>query len=299
MNRSLTYQVTAAAEGKKVGEFLRTQGCSRQVVTDLKKTENGILLNHEWVYVNTLLKTGDILTIQLEETVSSENIVPVEMELDIVYEDQDIIVVNKPSDLPIHPSQRHYEDTLANGLAYYYKEKNEFFTFRCVNRLDRDTSGLVLLAKNRLSSCILSAQILERRISRTYFAIVEGKIADSGIIDVPIGRRPGSTIERIVDFENGERAVTHFWRKGYEDGYSLAEVHLETGRTHQIRVHMKHIGHPLPGDFLYNPDYSKISRQPLHSFQLSFCHPITKEDMLFTAPLPDDFFMKLGNSSIT
>ena len=209
--------------------------------------------------------------------------------LDIVYEDEDILVINKAADMPVHPSIGNYDNTLANGVTWYFKEKGQQFVYRCINRLDRDTTGALILAKNPYSAAVLSAQMKQRQIRRTYLAIVQGIAPEQGTIDAPIGRAADSTIERQVDFANGESAVTHYERLATYHSYSLIELHLETGRTHQIRVHMKYIGHPLPGDFLYNPDYRIIKRQPLHSFQLEFAHPVTGENMCMTAPVPEDF----------
>ena len=158
---------------------------------------------------------------------------------------------------------------------------------------NRDTSGLVLFARHELSACILAEQMRNREIHREYRAVCTGVLPESGIIDAPIARAHGSTIERIIS-EEGEQAVTHFTRLEVNNGFSLAAVRLETGRTHQIRVHMKHIGHPLPGDFLYNPDYHVIHRQALHSYRLAFTHPITKEPMQFTASIPPDMLAILA-----
>ena len=157
-----------------------------------------------------------------------------------------------------------------------------------MNRLDKDTTGLTIVAKHALSASILSAAIRNREIKREYLAIVTGKTDTFGTIDAPIARKDGSILERCVDFENGERAVTHYKRLMYKDGLSLLLLTLETGRTHQIRVHMKYLNHPLIGDFLYNPDFSKMNRQALHAYRLSFLHPIKKEPILISAPLPSD-----------
>ena len=213
---------------------------------------------------------------------------PVSMPLSICYEDEDILAVNKPAQMPVHPSLNHYDHTLANAVCGYYNDQEIPYTFRCVNRLDRDTTGLTLIAKHMLSSAILSTAAARREISREYIAIASGKTPESGTIDAPIGRVAGSTIERQIDFENGERAITHYRRLAYHDGLSLLSLHLETGRTHQIRVHLKSIGHPLIGDFLYNPTDTTIKRQALHSYRLTFSHPITGESFVLTAPLPDD-----------
>jgi len=191
--------------------------------------------------------------------------------------------------MPIHPSINNYENTLANAVAYYYKKQGETFIFRCINRLDRDTTGLLIIAKHALSASILSKQMKAREIRRTYLAVCKGQLpTEVGIINAPIARKADSAIERCVDFSNGESAVTHYRVRYYQDGYSLVELHLETGRTHQIRIHMQYLGNPLPGDYLYCPDYSKISRTALHSYRLAFCHPITGNPMDFYAPLPTD-----------
>lgn len=288
MNRTFNYKIVNTYNGYKIGDFLREHLYSRQLIIHLKKTEQGILLNNKWAYINDLLHTNDVLTIQIIEELSSDNIIPVKMELDIVYEDEDILIINKASNTPIHPSMNNYDNSLANGLAYYYESQNLPFVYRCVNRLDKDTSGLVLLAKNMYSSCILSEMIRKREIHREYLAIVEGKLDDYGTIDAPIARKEGSVIERCIDFDNGQTAITHYSRLDYKNGFSLASIVLDTGRTHQIRVHMKYIGHPLPGDFIYNPIYTHINRQALHSHKLSFVHPITNEAMAFVSPLPQD-----------
>lgn len=289
MNRTFTYFISKKDSPCTVESFLKKQGYSHQVLVQLKKTENGILVNHKWAYVKTILNPEDELEIHLKEEASSEHIVPVELPLSIVYEDEDILVINKPADMPIHPSIHNYENTLANAVAYYYSQQNETFIFRCINRLDRDTTGLLVIAKHALSASILSKQMKAREIHRTYLAICKGQLpAEAGIVNAPIARKSDSAIERCVDFSNGESAVTHYRVRRYQDGYSLVELHLETGRTHQIRVHMQYLGNPLPGDYLYYPDYSRISRTALHSYRLAFAHPITGKSMDFYAPLPAD-----------
>ena len=286
MNRVLTYEITEEQEGTKIGDFLRRAGYSRHVIIHLKKTENGILLNGEWAYVGQFLKEGDHLEIRIIESESSEQIVPAELPLDIVYEDEDLLIINKPADMPIHPSINNYDNTLANALMWYYQQKGETFVYRCINRLDRDTTGLLIVAKNMLSGGILSDMSKKREIHREYLAIAEGKVPQEGVIDAPIARKEESVIERCVDFEKGDRAVTHYWRLDYRNGYSLVRLKLETGRTHQIRVHMKYLGHPLTGDYLYNPDYRILNHQALHSWKLAFRHPITGAQMQFKADPP-------------
>lgn len=289
MNRIFEYKITPSDVPCTVGEYLKKKGYSRQIIIHLKKTEHGILQNGEWAYVRTPLIPGDVLKITLLEESASEHIIPVPMELDIIYEDEDLLVVNKPFDMPVHPSIHNYDNTLANGMAYYFQQKGETFIFRCINRLDRDTTGLLILAKNALSASILSNDMKARKIHRTYRAVVSGiPVPASGTMDAPIARKQDSAIERCVDFEKGEPAVTHYHVLETKENLTLVELSLETGRTHQIRVHMQHMGCPLLGDYLYNPDFALINRVSLHSYSLSFIHPITGKSMYFCAPLPKD-----------
>lgn len=289
MNRTLTYKINSEYAGYSIDKYLKAHGYSSANITAIKKMPNNVVIDGEWVHMNHKLQAGEILTVNISEDDSSEKIPPVKMDLDIVYEDEDIIVINKPAGLPIHPSLNHYEDSLANGLAYYYEAQNKPFIFRCANRLDKNTSGLTVIAKHLVSGNILSTMVKNREFHREYYAIVRGHLDEpEGTIDAPIGRVDDSIITRQVDFENGERAITHYKVIDEKKGHSLISIHLETGRTHQIRVHFKYIGHPLIGDHLYNPDFEYITRQALHSHKISFIHPITKKAMEFVAPLPDD-----------
>ncbi len=288
MIRKLIYTVEPEFSGYTIEKYLKLKNYSHGCLVFLKKTEEGIKRNGVWAYTRDKLDEGDVLEILFAEEDSSENIVPVEMNLDIVYEDEDILVINKPADTPIHPSQGNYDNSLANGVKHYYESQGINFVFRCVNRLDRDTTGLVVIAKNMLAGAALNAAMVRREIHRTYLAVVKGELPEEGTIDFPIARKDGSTVERCVDFETGEHAVTHFECVEKNEKYSLAKIWLETGRTHQIRVHMNAIGHPLPGDFLYHNDRSEISRQALHSWRLEFMHPVTGVLMKFEQPLPED-----------
>ena len=199
--------------------------------------------------------------------------------------------------MPIHPSRNNYTNSMANALAWYYKEQGKPFIFRCTNRLDRDTSGLTVVSKHMLSGNIMSTMTAKREFHREYLAISRGHVTpSSGVINAPLSRKPGSIIERTVDYENGECAITHYRVIKEQNGHSLISLVLETGRTHQIRIHMKHLGFPLVGDYLYNPDMEFINRQALHSHHLSFRHPITREQLDFTAPLPEDMRLVLGES---
>lgn len=289
MDRVLKYTVSEEYDDFAIDIFLKSHGYSSANITAIKKMPNNVVIDGQWVHMNRKLKAGEILTVNIREEDSSEKIPPVKMNLDIIYEDEDIIVLNKPAGLSIHPSLNHYEDSLANGLAYYYEAQGKPFIFRCANRLDKNTSGLTVVAKHLVSANIISTMVKNREFHREYYAIVRGHIEpQSGTIDAPIGRVGDSIITRQVDFENGERAVTHYEVIEEKNGHSVVSIHLETGRTHQIRVHFKYIGHPLVGDYLYNPDMEFIQRQALHSHKIEFKHPITGEPMQFVADLPED-----------
>lgn len=288
MQRNFIYPITEEYHNCTISSYLKVKGYPHAVMVHLKKTPESILLNGRWEYVNTLVKNGDLLEIKLIENESSEKIPPVYAPFSIVYEDEDILVIDKPANMPIHPSLNHYENTLANAVCYYFANQGIPYTFRCVNRLDKNTTGLTIVAKHMLSSAILSQDVAVKSIKREYLAIVKGETEDFGTIDAPIGRKDASTIERQVDYEHGERAITHYRKIDTKNGYTLLSLVLETGRTHQIRVHMSSIAHPLIGDFLYHPTSTELPRQALHSHKLEFIHPITKESMTFTAPMPQD-----------
>jgi 23S rRNA pseudouridine1911/1915/1917 synthase len=288
MIRILNYRIIEPDNNKTILQFLQEHGYSRNVIIHLKKTPDSILKNDIWSYVNEPLYTGDTLKITIIENEGSPKIVPIELPLPIVYEDEDILVVNKPADMPVHPSMNHYENTLANAVMWYFSNQGIAYTFRCINRLDRDTTGLTILAKNMLSAGILSSFMQKHEIHKEYRAICEGIVPPYGTINAPIARAGDSAIERCVDPEHGEEAITHYICEKTDGRHSLVKLILDTGRTHQIRVHMKYLGHPLIGDFLYHPDDKTMSRQALHCCCLKFRHPITGENMHFEAPLPED-----------
>ncbi len=284
--KRVNFTIPDEFDGYTVDSFLRKNGVSRNLITHLKQTDMGISIDDKLIFTNYKLTSGQVLSIKVIDEAPSENIIPVNLPVDIVYEDEDIIVINKPFDMPCHPSKGNYENTLGNALAYKFRDTP--FVFRSVSRLDRDTTGLLVVAKHMFSAAILSNMVKERKIKREYLAICSGITPINGTIEAPIIRAYEGTIERIVDFSRGEHAVTHFQRIKNNEKHSLMHIKLETGRTHQIRVHMKHIGFPLIGDFLYNPDYAHITRQALHSWKLSFVHPISKQQMNFEVKPPQD-----------
>ena len=289
MNRNIDYIIDEDSAGLRVEQFLRRKRYSGQNLSEIKRMPKSILVNGVHSYMRQELSTGDHLQVRICETQNSEKIPPTKLALDIVYEDEDLLVLNKPAGMPIHPSLNNYTNSIANALAYYFQSQGKPFIFRCCNRLDRDTSGLTIVSKHLVSGSILSDMTKYRKVHREYLAIVRGSVTPSeGTIQAPLGRKDGTIIERTVDWEHGEDAVTHYKVVKEANGHSLVSLRLETGRTHQIRIHMKYLGYPLIGDYLYNPDMEYMTRQALHSHHMEFTHPITGEHMSFTAPLPED-----------
>lgn len=289
MNRNIDYIIDEDSAGLRVEQFLRRKRYSGQNLSEIKRMPKSILVNGVHYYMRQELSTGDHLQVRICETQNSEKIPPTKLPLDIIYEDEDLLVLNKPAGMPIHPSLNNYTNSMANALAYYFQSQGKPFIFRCCNRLDRDTSGLTIVSKHLVSGSILSDMTKYREVHREYLAIARGSVTPSeGTIQAPLGRKEGTIIERTVDWEHGEDAVTHYKVVKEANGHSLVSLRLETGRTHQIRIHMKYLGYPLIGDYLYNPDMEYMTRQALHSHHMEFTHPITEEHMSFTAPLPED-----------
>lgn len=289
MNRNIDYIIDEDSAGLRVEQFLRRKRYSGQNLSEIKRMPKSILVNGVHYYMRQELSAGDHLQVRICETQNSEKIPPTKLPLDIIYEDEDLLVLNKPAGMPIHPSLNNYTNSIANALAYYFQSQGKPFIFRCCNRLDRDTSGLTIVSKHLVSGSILSDMTKYREVHREYLAIARGSVTSSeGTIQAPLGRKEGTIIERTVDWEHGEDAVTHYKVVKEANGHSLVSLRLETGRTHQIRIHMKYLGYPLIGDYLYNPDMEYMTRQALHSHHMEFTHPITGEHMSFTAPLPED-----------
>ena len=276
--RKLSFEISAADNGRRIKDLLSDFGVSSALLTKLKQTENGITLNGKFARTIDRLGTGDLLEISIQS--KGHMPAPLDIPIDILYEDEDIIVVNKPPFMPVHESRNHIGDTLSNAVAAHLTEDT---AFRAVYRLDRDTSGAVLIAKNELAASKLAG-----KIKKDYYAVVKGIITENGTIDAPISRLDTSIIKRCVA-DGGERAVTHYEVIKTKDGLTLLKINLETGRTHQIRVHFSHIGHPLLGDTLYGGDDERLNRQALHCKDIYFTHPITSEELHISCPFPNDF----------
>ncbi len=276
--RTIEFTAGKDENEKSIRDFLRGFGVSTALLKKLKMSENGILLNGIPARTIDLLSEGDVLTINIENR--GEMPEPSDTKVHIVYEDGDIIVVNKPPFMPVHESRNHRGDALSNAVSAVIKEKNT--AFRAVYRLDRDTSGVVLIAKNELAACKLAG-----KIEKDYYAVVSGEIPSEGTVDAPIARENSSIIKRCVR-EDGERAVTHWSVVSRKNEKALLKLRLETGRTHQIRVHLSHIGFPLLGDSLYGGDCSEISRQALQCCEIRFVHPVYETEMCLSCELDND-----------
>ncbi|EQB35207.1 hypothetical protein M948_19090 [Virgibacillus sp. CM-4] len=292
----MEWTIKKAHEGMLIREFLREeQGFSRRIVKSIKFDGGRIMVNGKTQTVRYSLVAGDKLTVIFPEEQHGDHMQPEQLDLAIMYEDADIIVINKAAGMAVIPSLHHPTGTVANGLLAHYSKQDIHFTIHIVTRLDRDTSGLMLVAKHRYSHSILAESQKMGEVKRHYQAIVQGKMEQKkGTINKPIGRKPGSIIEREIRMD-GKSAITHYLVEKQADAFALADVRLETGRTHQIRVHFSGIGHPLCGDTLYGGSKQFIDRQALHCYQLSFNHPITKEPFYFSANMPADMAAIMQN----
>ncbi len=279
MIRKIDYKIM---ETCTVNQFLRLQkGYSASLIKELKRTEDGICVNGSHIRTVDVLNPGDVLTVLIP--CGNNEIPPTDLPIDILYRDVDLLIVNKKAFTVCHPSRNHQGDTLANAVSAYLKKENFRCTFRAVNRLDRDTTGCVVIALNKLAAYKLSGSI-----RKTYYALADGMIESSGTIDVPVFRPDKMNIRRMAD-KRGIHAVTHYKPIASFGGLTLLEIHPETGRTHQIRVHFSNIGYPLIGDTMYGVPNEKINHQCLHCGKVSFIHPVTEKKITVCAPLPEDW----------
>lgn len=288
----LEKKVEDVVEGTKLREYLkREMGISTRLIRSAS-IQKMIFINNEVVKMNRVIKNGEIIKIDLEKE-ESQNIAPEKIDIDIVYEDEDILVVNKKPFMVVHPTKTYQSGTLANGVINYFMESNQNCIVRLVSRLDMNTSGLIIIAKNQFSHGMLSKAMSENKVEKRYLAIVHGIFKEKqGTIDKPIYRPEGieNGTRRVVD-ERGQRSITHYKVVEEFSDSSLVECKLETGRTHQIRVHLSYLGHPIYGDVLYGDGDNEgdlIERQALHAYGLDFKSPRTEKELSLRADLPDD-----------
>lgn len=299
----LTYIVTPSEEGWLLRTVLRQKlGISRKLLSRLKLTEEGITVNGVRQYTNVAVKQGDVIRVSMERERSTD-ILPQKLPFRILFEDDHLLIVDKPAGMIVHPTHGHYTDTLANAVVYHWQETGRQHRFRPVHRLDQETSGVLAVAKNPYAQQMIALQMQAGGVVKEYTALVYGSLpAASGTIDGPIDRDPLEPHIRVVTPE-GYPAVTHYWLEESFGAASRVRLRLETGRTHQIRVHMQHIGCPLIGDKLYRrldggaeqPNFEGfIGRQALHASRLSFDHPVSGEKLDFIAELPVDMALLLN-----
>jgi len=281
MPRQLTFTVTPQYDHKKVAHFLRGSAqLSSRLINTLKRVDIGILLNGSHARTIDIIRAGDRLTINIPDDALLPEAKP--FPLEILYEDEDILAVNKPPFLAMHPTHNHQGDTLANAVAWHLAQKGGAAAFRAIGRLDKGTSGVVVCALNKYAASRLTGAIRKQ-----YLAVVQAELAGEGTIDLPIGRPDPMKTLRACD-AGGDSAVTHWQSLGCGSGRSLLRVALETGRTHQIRVHFAHIGAPLTGDSMYGTADAEVTHQLLHCEKAVFLHPVTGEEMTIDAPVPPD-----------
>lgn len=272
-----------------VKEVLKAEfSMSDRLLLKLKKLDK-IYLNGKVTSVNHSIVENDLIECHLDYDEDNSNIVPTKISINIIYEDEAYLVVNKPAGIPVHPSMDHYTDSLANGVIFYFNQIGLKKKIRPVNRLDKDTSGIVIFAKNEYIQECLIKQMKNKQFIKKYIAIVNGNLDNlEGIINAPIARKENSIIERCVS-ETGDTAITHYKVLKRNDNFDVIECILETGRTHQIRVHFAYLGHSLLSDTLYGVSSPLINRQALHAYEVEFIHPITKQKVKYIADIPDDF----------
>ena len=299
--RYLTLKITPELAGLEVNTLLRRQlGLSGTVLRRVKWLEDGITLDGVRVHVRIRVTEGQTLSVRLTDPVPTSGVIPTEGPLDIVHEDADLIVVNKAPGVLVHPGHGHFDDTLGNYLMWHYAQAGDESDFHPVHRLDKGTSGLVVIAKHAHGQEKLKNQLHTGDFRRVYLAVCDGAPPEpAGTVDAPIGQAEGSLTAREVRTD-GKPARTHYKVLQACGPRSLVELELETGRTHQIRVHMAHIGCPLTGDFLYGTENrALIARPALHSAHLELAHPITGERLAFDAPLPADMAALIPKENIS
>lgn len=292
---NLSYQIDKDEHYDNVLHVLKEQFfLSDRLITKLKKA-NKIYLNFLPTYTKKSVTVGDTVSVLIDFEEDNSNIVASNIPLNIIYEDDYLLVLNKPANIAIHPSILHFDNSLSNGVKFYFDKLGLKKKIRIVNRLDRNTSGIVILAKNEYIQECLIKQMKTNEFKKEYLAIAKGILeSKSGTLNFPIARKEGSIIERTVS-SDGDSAITHYDVVKEFNNLSLVHIVLETGRTHQIRVHFSHIGHPILGDTLYGSPSELINRQALHSYKLTFIHPVTKKELILESSLPNDIKNIINN----
>ena len=289
----MRFVVDEKHDGVLLRSYLKgTLHVSSRMLTRLKNHPDGIKVNGEHVTVRYFLHTGDCVELEIRDETPQDNFRPEQLPFGILYEDAHLLIVDKPPRMPTHPSNGHDGDTLANALCYHYRELGVPFVFRPVSRLDRNTSGILTLAKDQYTASMLCEQMKRREMHKTYLAIVHGRLPEhEGRIETGIRRiTPGIVLRETcdIDAEGAELAVTEYRVIKENEAYSFVELHALTGRTHQLRVQLASLGCPIVGDGLYGTDEPCLERHALHATSLELTHPYTNERMNIVSPLPED-----------
>lgn len=286
MNNDNILNYTIQENDKTVKKIMRENLNFSSRLSRKLELNDKLYVNGKVTRLNKCVFIGDVLSIEFDE--DEDEYAAVDISIDIVYEDNDLLVVNKPPYIVVHPTRSHQDNTIANGVAYYFKQNNIQRKVRLANRLDMNTSGIVIIAKHPYAHNELANQMKSNTVDKYYYAIVEGIIKhDSGTINEPIGRLNPEDILRVVH-PSGKECITHYKVEKRLNNVTLVKLKLETGRTHQIRVHLKHIGHPILGDTLYGNESELINRQALHCYEMKFLQPITGKEIVISCPLPED-----------
>lgn len=293
MNNDNILNYTIQENGKSVkGIMTENLNFSRRLSKKLELNQK-LFVNGEITKLNKKVFIKDILSIEFDE--DEDEYDAIDIPIEIVYEDNDLLVVNKPPYIVVHPTRSHQNNTIANGVAYYFNKQNIKRKVRLVNRLDMNTSGIVIIAKNPYAHNELANQMKSNKVDKYYYAIVEGTVKeDKGTINEPITRLNPDDIIRVVH-PGGKECITHYTVEKRFNNMTLVKLKLETGRTHQIRVHMKHIGHPILGDTLYGNESELIGRQALHCYEMRFKQPITGDEIVITCSLPEDMSLVMND----
>lgn len=283
---SLKFKIDKKYEGFKLTDYLKEEiGLSTRLIRKSLRQQR-IIVNNESKRARYILKEGDNVVVEMS-TDETQDIAPENIPIEVVYEDDDILVVNKPPFMVVHPTRSHQSGTLANAVTYYFRSKGENTIIRLVNRLDRDTSGLVVIGKSQYAHMAMAKKMEDNEVEKSYITVVKGRLEGEGTIDEPIGRKSEESLMRCV-MEGGQRSITHYKVLNSSDKMSAVNVILETGRCHQIRVHMKHIGHTIIGDTLYGEESDVIKRQALHAYKLKFNTIRDNTPIEIVAKLPSD-----------
>lgn len=290
----MQFFVEAHADGKLLRHFLREHGVSATLLAKLKRREGGILQNGVPVTVRAVLRAGDVVTLGIEDKTGSDHVAPRDLPIEILMKTTDFTVANKPANMPTHPSHGHHEDTLANALAFHLSEGNAPFRPRFINRLDRNTTGVVLIANHALAASVLSRAMVAGEIKKSYLALVHGAVKEPVHLETGIRRCEESIIIReVCEIGEGELAITDVTPLAVSEKFSLVRLTPQTGRTHQLRVHMAHLGHPLLGDELYGiPD--DFPRHALHARVMEFPVPQARERARVFSPVPEDMMQRIA-----